>query len=110
MVPPYILKELLKQDPKNKDLQYTYNQTNLLLEQPFAVSHADGPDEHGEREVYDAKQRRIQPGDKARFESEPPTGIDDVDKAYDFTGIVRDFYQKEFGRNSIDGDGMKLIS
>ncbi len=62
------------------------------------------------RETYDAKGKTSLPGVKARFEGDAPTGNAEVDKAYDFTGIVRDFYQKGFNRDSIDGNGMKFVS
>ena len=112
LIPPYMLKEMLKQDPGNKSLLDTYIQTRDLMAQPnaFKPRATDSGDFHGLREVYDAKQSRAQPGDRARFEGDPVSSDDAVNKAYDYTGIVRDFYEKEFGRNSIDGKGMKMIS
>jgi hypothetical protein len=67
-------------------------------------------DFQGAREVYDAKAGELLPGDKARFEGDPPSGDTDVDNVYDLTGIVRDFYRREYNRNSIDGQGMKFVS
>ncbi len=112
VIPPYLLKELARRNPDNPAFLATYNETKNLMAGrgtivPVQTLHEDF---HGQREVYDAKHRRTIPGDRARFEAEPATDNDTVDKAYDFTGIVREFYLKEFGRNSIDGKGMKMTS
>jgi Zn-dependent metalloprotease len=67
----------------------------------------------GSIEIYDAGGQELKTGDhgtKARFEGEKPTGNLDVDNAYDYASKVRDFYREVFGRNSIDGRGMKIIS
>lgn len=109
-IPPYLLETLATKNPKNDTFLKTYNKTKEMQDtatklQPRAVGGTDGA-----REVYDAKGKEVQPGDKARFEGEGATGDKEVDEAYDFTGFIRDFYQKEYGRNSIDGNGMKFIS
>ncbi len=46
----------------------------------------------------------------ARVEGQPATGNVDVDDAYKFAGVVYNFYKTTFGRDSIDGRGMKLYS
>lgn len=45
----------------------------------------------------------------ARTEGQAPTGISDVDKAYDFGGGVYDFFKTRFQRDSIDGAGMPVV-
>lgn len=45
----------------------------------------------------------------ARVEGQGPTGIADVDKAYDFGGGVYDFFKKRFNRDSIDNRGMPIV-
>ena len=64
----------------------------------------------GARQVYDAKTLEEVPGVKARFEGDAATGNSDVDRAYEYTGIVRDFYKQVLGRNSIDNKGMDIVS
>lgn len=108
-IPPYLLQELATRNPGNGDFLHTYNRTKDMQDTPTTFRPRVGGSD-GAREVYDAKGKEAQPGDKARFEGEAATGNDEVDKAYDYTGFVRDFYQKEYGRNSIDGNGMKFIS
>jgi bacillolysin len=43
-----------------------------------------------------------------RTEGQGPTGIADVDRAYDYAGATYDFYSSRFGRDSIDGHGLVL--
>lgn len=46
----------------------------------------------------------------ARTEASAPTGISDVDGAHDFAGHTYDFFFNRFGRDSLDGSGMALVS
>ena len=109
-IPPYMLEHLARANGNKGDFAQTYERTREMESHRGArPAFADG-DFGGAREVYDAGGKETQPGTRARFEGEPATGKDDVDKAYDYTGIVRDFYLKEFNRNSIDGQGMKYVS
>jgi Zn-dependent metalloprotease len=50
------------------------------------------------------------PGKYVRTEGQAATGVDDVDLAYDYAGITYDYYFNHFGRDSLDGKGLKLIS
>jgi Zn-dependent metalloprotease len=62
------------------------------------------------REVYDSNQtwvQRVPP--VARGEGDPATGDEDEDNAFDYAGVVRDYFQGELSRNSIDNLGMTLI-
>lgn len=111
VIPPYMLEELAKRNPENGDFLKAYNKTVELENKPGSPIHPNSQtDNHGFREVYDANGTEELPGTKARFEGEKATGNNEVDKAYDFTGVTREFYQKEYGRNSIDGKGMKFVS
>jgi Zn-dependent metalloprotease len=115
IIPPYMLEALAQADKDNNGSANTYNKTielqkQMLRKQSLADQPGPAEDFQGAREVYDAKATENTPGDKARFEGENPTDNKDVDDAYDLTGIVRDFYQKEYNRNSINGQGMKMVS
>ena len=46
----------------------------------------------------------------ARVEGGAPSSIRDVDDAYELTGAAYAFYRSRFGRDSIDGLGMPLVS
>ena len=50
------------------------------------------------------------PGDLKRIEGGGLSGIPDVDNAYVYAGDVYNFYLSNFGRDSLDGAGMQLIS
>ncbi len=111
VIPPYMLQELAARNKANaSDFINTRNKTIEMQNQPGGIQPRVGQDFQGAREVYDAKGRQTQPGEKARFEGEKPTGNVEVDNAYDFTGQIKDFYVKEYGRNGIDGKGMKYVS
>jgi len=63
-----------------------------------------------DRDIYDSANTYADPGTLEREEGDPPSGITDVDKAYDYLGDTYDFYNREHGRDSIDGSGMTLSS
>jgi Zn-dependent metalloprotease len=110
-LPPYLLEEIGRRTGDSAFSNAAKLAEEMQSHGPFLrPRNKPSEDYKGAREVYDAKARNTHPGDKARFEGEPPAGDTDVDNAYDFTGVVREFYQKEYNRNSIDGNGMKLIS
>ncbi len=63
-----------------------------------------------QREVYDGKRKAGLPGDLARAEGDPPSGDQEVDEAYEGAGDTYDIYAQEYGRDSLDGAGMPLVS
>ncbi len=62
------------------------------------------------RLVYNAHDEPTIPGTLARSEGQGPTGNEDVDHAYDYTGDVYNFYSEWFGRDSYDNKGATLTS
>jgi len=71
---------------------------------------AEAPERHLDREVYTGEEQATLPGRLLRSEGGDPSGDPDADAAYDGAGTVYDFYFDTFGRDSIDGQGMKLVS
>lgn len=109
VVPPYLLEELSRRNP----YETSFHQTLLSTRQLESLSWWPFPSKknhNGTREVYDAEGKRSLPGKKARFEGDKASADAEVNAAYEFTGHVRSFYKDLFGRNSIDGKGMKLVS
>lgn len=49
-------------------------------------------------------------GAAERSEGAAPTGVQDVDLAYDYTGATYDFFKARFDRDSLDGNGLPLFS
>jgi Zn-dependent metalloprotease len=61
------------------------------------------------REVYDCQHKWKQRVKLVRKEHGKATGDASADKAFDYAGIVRDYYKKVLKRNSIDDANMDLI-
>jgi Zn-dependent metalloprotease len=86
-----------------------------LLRDPQAQASAlalIAPTRGERRTVYDAHhngQSQL-PGTKARGEGDPPSTDEAVNEAYDGADLVYDFYEQIFDRDSIDGQGMEIIS
>lgn len=110
VIPPYMLRELAFRNPNNKSFADTLNATENLLLPSIRPNNPSLLNENGRREVYDAKGKEEHPGEKARFEGDAASGDKEVDDTYDFAGATRDFYKDVLERNSIDDNGMKLMS
>ena len=63
-----------------------------------------------DRAVYNANHGSSLPGQLVRSENAPPTNDSAVNEAYDGSGITYDLFQDIYGRDSIDGNGMRLNS
>ncbi|RML22159.1 putative Thermolysin metallopeptidase, partial [Pseudomonas syringae pv. maculicola] len=68
------------------------------------------PDGKKHRAIHDAKGTDDLPGVIVRKEGQAPTGDKAADEAYDGSGDVYDFYAQLFERNSLDDNGMSLVS
>ena len=62
------------------------------------------------RLVYDAQNGSGLPGHLVRSEGEGPTGDAATDEAYDGSGATYDLYKEIFQRDSVDNQGMDLVS
>ncbi len=62
------------------------------------------------RTIYSANNGTQLPGTKVRGEGQSATGDASVDEAYDGAGATFDLYHDVYSRNSIDNQGMELIS
>jgi Zn-dependent metalloprotease len=63
-----------------------------------------------DREVYDAKSKATLPGGRVRKEGDSSSEDDAVNLAYDGAGDVFKLYFDVYGRNSLDGGGLTLVS
>jgi Zn-dependent metalloprotease len=63
-----------------------------------------------QRVVYDAGNTTTLPGTTVRSEGEPATGDAAVDEAYDGAGATYDLFFDFYGRDSLDGSGLRLDS
>ena len=62
------------------------------------------------RMIYDAQHGTTLPGNLIRSEGENPTGDPAADEAYDGAGATYHLYKDVYSRDSIDGQGLDLIS
>lgn len=120
IVPPYMLEKLTQSSDVNirasalEALTFSsiaLGARNVRAEAPMmsAIPSIAGA---RERRVYDANHRPYYylPGELKRAEGDAATNDVAVDEAYDYSGVVYDFYKKVFHRNSLDGRGMALVS
>ena len=119
IIPPYITENLAQaEDPQiraqaNTDLVAAERIRESRFESratPSLMAIIPTPHRRRHREVYDAHQTDWLPGELIRSEGEGPVADAAVNEVYDFSGDVYDFYEEVFQRNSLDDNGMTLIS
>lgn len=112
MIPPIVLDNIEKNgtEAQKVAVRKTIIESNKLKERrelaPIPQSHAEGED----RKVYTAKNGTTLPGTKARFEIDPDTLDQAVNEAFDGSGNTFRLYLGEYGRKSIDSNGITLVS
>jgi len=120
ILPPYILDKLSRsEDARIRKLAVNAieaaavlrTQRAMLAALP-AMSAIPSPQAGKHRLVYDAKNGSVWslPGKLVRKEGDKAVKDKAVDEAYTYSGKVYDFYKKIFSRNSLDDQGMSLIS
>jgi Zn-dependent metalloprotease len=60
--------------------------------------------------VYDAQNQIARPGVKARGDGDPESSDESVNHAYDGAEITHQFYKDVYGRDSLDDNGVELVS
>ena len=120
-LPPYILEHLVESDdPEVRRLAVDAiaaaaeaRAVRATLATMPIMAAIPSPAATKHRLVYDMQNMRSQfflPGKLVRSEGEPAGSDEAVNEAYDYSGVVYDFYSAIFGRNSLDNRGMSLIS
>jgi Zn-dependent metalloprotease len=116
-LPPYIIEKIIERgSPKQKEraliaLGVSKQIRDRRQGRPGVVLSgftAGGGQKN--RLVYDAGFGPDLPGVLVRKEGDASTGDKAADEAYEGAGLTYDLYSEIFGRNSIDGNGMKLVS
>ncbi len=122
IVPPYVLQKIVERGPERlrnmaadvltRSEHYRRQRTHVQLQIASRVfSRSALPTAQRTeplRRVFDAGGEEMLPGTLRRSEGQPPSGDSAVDEAYDGAGHTWHLYFDEFGRNSIDGDGLGL--
>ncbi len=119
-LPPYILEKIIESgdEQQRQRAAQTVQFSSQFRTQRQAASRAvsraapRAPAQVAARQraVYTAKFQTILPGTLVRQEGGPPTGDPAADEAYDGSGATYDLYWEVYQRNSIDGNGLALIS
>ncbi len=120
IIPPHMLKSIIENgSPSQKQfaMEAYMNSARLrgqrqaLAEAATAMAFLGLQAEAGKyRLVYTADNGTTLPGRLLREEGGPPTGDAAADEAYDGAGATYDLYWEIYQRNSLDGNGMRLIS
>lgn len=112
IVPPHILEELAKRgsDSCKKTLNDTgriaqrrQSALNHLLQREYLAGN-------GDRYVYDCENRYQQRLNLVLREGDSETDDQVANETFRISGFVRDYFQSTFGLNSIDGNGLDIIS
>jgi Zn-dependent metalloprotease len=121
ILPPHVLDRLLNaEDPEIrraaiaaiKQSAAARSLRNALSRMP-AMAVTASPAGTKNRLVYDMKNIDLQqllPGTLVRSEGQEAVNDEAVNEAYDYSGVVYDFYLEKLNRNSLDDRGMSLIS
>ena len=119
IVPPHLLRHLAQQtEPDLRECADAAMQTLLMTERWRGERHVLGaiapwlttPVGECRRTVFDAGHGQTLPGVRVRGEADKPSGDAETDEAYDAAGATYELYAQVFGRDSIDGRGMRLDS
>jgi Zn-dependent metalloprotease len=112
IIPPHILEALANRG--STSCKKTLNDTNRILQKRndilnnILVRELDKGD--GDRLVYSSKNQMRQRVLLIRKEGEGTSDDESVNKAYETSGFVRDYFNDTFGLNSIDDNGLDIIS
>jgi Zn-dependent metalloprotease len=115
IVPPHILEAIAERgdaDERRAALATLARSERFRERREMLGAMVLGPAAVGEerRTVFDVGHGTSLPGRRVRGEGDPPVADVAVDEAYDGAGATYDLYLHAYGRNSIDGKGMRLDS
>ncbi len=121
IVPPYMLEGMAKSANdvvKSIAIHNIESASAIRAERtmlmPEAVSMLQENRQGKYRKVFDMQQqqprRDLLPGKLVRSEGDSPTFDDAVDEAYDKSGHTYDFFKEIFNRDSLDDQGLTLVS
>jgi Zn-dependent metalloprotease len=118
IVPPHVLQHVAEEhgDEQVRELvqrtlsldheqRLTRDAAQLIAQPPPATTPVAA-----NRTLHDAAHEETLPGKTVRSEGAAATGDQQVDEVYDWLGVTFDFYNRAYGRNSIDGGGLPLVA
>ena len=96
-----------KQSAKYRDARVAAESSKSFLAAPII---ADTQTLSPNRRVYDGENKAALPGKLVRSEGDNPSKDPVVNEVYDGSGDTFNLYADVYRRNSLDGEGMKIIS
>lgn len=115
-VPPFVLQNLAKGGVQGaRESVKVANETRAKRGlAPVSIATFSGvpstPTGDSEREIWDCGGSWDQRVKLVRAEGAAASADDDVNIAYDYSAVVREFYKTVLARRSVDNAGLKLIS
>jgi Zn-dependent metalloprotease len=116
IIPPVVLRNLAeKGDKQQRELAFRAIQISASIRGKREAVGSFGfaaavPAGEKRRTIYDSQNRRFLPGKLVRGEGGSRSRDVMINESYDGSGKTYDFFMKVFGRNSIDGHGLRLDS
>ncbi len=122
IVPPHMIEAIkmrgdraqkkMAEDLERESLQFRQAREALAPAAAYAgvAAVAPGAAPHPDRELYDCRNGTALPGQLVRSENDPATGDRQVDEAFDGAGATYRLFFVEYGRDSIDGEGSRIVS
>jgi hypothetical protein len=110
IVPPYVLQRLLASGDSDlaERARRTLVHDTVLRARPMRTAPTAGAGLH--RTIHDARHRTELPGHVVREEGDAAGTDDAANQAYDGLGATWRLYEEVFGRDSIDGRGLRLVA
>jgi Zn-dependent metalloprotease len=107
VIPPHILRRAGAEETLEQMRELTSARTAQAF---IAANTPNTAPMRRNRRVYDDQHKTSLPGKLVRTEHRSTGGDVEVAEAWDGSGATFDFYARAFGRNSIDGRGMRIDS
>jgi len=120
IVPPHMLREISLRGTSAQRIMATAslarseqvrnNRVTDLARSALAAEGLAASAGGKQRRVYDAKNGSGLPGLLVRNEGQPPVMDAGINEAYDGAGITYGLFQQIYGRDSINGSGLPIVS
>ncbi len=119
ILPPYLLLQIVQNGTRKQSAfarrtilasEKLREQRRTRLEYPGLMAAAPKKAGAKQRTIYDAQNGSKLPGIEVRKEGDPPVNDPAVNEAYDGSGTTYDLYFNIYNRNSLDNQGLKLVS
>lgn len=116
VIPQYLLKKLANEgnEKAKESIERTKEILKKRVDKPLKrdttiASAQPVKDRDPDRYIYDCEHTEKRRKRLARSEGDPASNDDDVNRAYDFSGVCLDYFKNVLNRNSIDNLGMDMV-